>query len=205
MTIDERELARLLEETAARSSPPRFTAEELTSHIRRRRALVVVTGVGVVMAVAALAVSLPGALSAPSQAPAAAPGPVQASYTVTVNGRTQHLPFGGSPPGYAITPGETLAITVDMTIPARTSVPVTALWLGITDGVLAPGPNGPAQLSPILSADTRASLGPGTHRFTLRWVAPVDLRPGTSRQLSAEEKWSDGETERMIAVFNLRR
>jgi hypothetical protein len=209
MTVDEQELSRLLDETAALASPPRFNVDELTSHIRRRRALAGTTGVGVVMAVAALAVSLPGAFSGNGQQPSISSSPaallLPASYTITVNGQAKELPVGGaSAPDFAITPGEKLAITVEMTMSTRATISVTGLWLGITSGVLASGPNGPADMAPILLADARTSLGPGTHTFTMHWLVPTDLRPGTSRQLSAEETWSGGTTERMIAVFSVR-
>jgi hypothetical protein len=209
MTVDEQELSRLLDETAAMASPPRFNVDELTSHIRRRRALAITTGVGVVMAVAALAVSLPGAFSGNGQQSSISPPSVlllPASYTITVNGQAKELPASGaSAPDFAITPGEKLAITVDMTMPTRTGISVTGLWLGITSGVLASGPNGPADMAPILAANARTSLGPGTHGFALHWVVPADLRQGTSRQLSTEEAWSAGSMERVIAVFTVRR
>ena len=45
---------------------------------------------------------------------------------------------------------------------------------------------GHANMSPILAARTRTPLGPGAYRFRLHWVVPAGLRPGTSRQLSAQ-------------------
>jgi hypothetical protein len=45
---------------------------------------------------------------------------------------------------------------------------MTALWLGITNGMLAPRRGGPAGMNPILVASTRVPLRPGAHR----------LRPG---------------------------
>jgi hypothetical protein len=115
-----------------------------------------------------------------SHPPLPAPG---LSYTVTVNGRTEAHRL----PGYVISPGEDLAITVDVTVPAH--VPVTGLWLGITDGVLS----GPASMSPILAARTGTRLLPGVHRFRLHWVVPGGLRPGASRQLSAGWAWAGGQ------------
>jgi hypothetical protein len=111
--------------------------------------------------------------------------------------------LGGSPANYVIKPGEKLAIIVDMTIPARTSVTVTGLWMGITNGILAGGPHGPVLMAPILVAQPRTSLGPGAYTFTLHWVAPAGLRPGGGRQLSTELAWPDGSVEREIAVFNV--
>jgi hypothetical protein len=71
---------------------------------------------------------------------------------VTVNGRTLEIP--GDPVNYVIRPGESLSIAVDMTLSSRTSVKVTGLWMGITNGVLAPTRKGPVACprswSPIL-------------------------------------------------------
>ncbi|GEM_PF-4124040 len=189
MTIDERELRQRLKVTAAQASAPRFTIDDLTRRIRRRRARVVTAAAGGAVVAAAAAVAVPLALGNPSQPAASHPaGPVKLSYRVTVNGQSQVVP-GSTPARYVITPGENLAITVDVTIPPH--ITVTGLWLGITDGVLAPRPAGPADMSPILAASPRAPLGPGQHRFGMRWVAPAGLRPGTDRQLSVEWAWSD--------------
>jgi len=205
MTIDEQELGRLLAETADLAAAPRFTADELTRRAGRRRARIVATALGAVAAVAAVAVIVPGALSGHSRTPYGGPSPlppIKPSYTATVNGRTQKI-FGSSPANYVIKPGERLAIIVDVTIPRGTSVKVTGLWIGITNGVLGSGPNGPVDMSPILVADPRTSLGPGTYKFTLHWVAPTGMRPGASRQLSTDFAWPDGSEDREIVVFNV--
>jgi hypothetical protein len=120
---------------------------------------------------------------------------------MTVNGQTREFPGQGTQPVYVITPGENLSITVDVAVPARATV--TALWLGITDGIFAPRPQGPADMSPILAASTKSPLGPGTHRFSMHWTAPTTLRPGDSRQLSAEWSWSEGTAEGAIAMLNV--
>jgi hypothetical protein len=62
MTIDEQELRRRLEETAAQASAPRFTTEGLARQIRRRRARVLTAVSGAVVAAAAIAVAVPVAL-----------------------------------------------------------------------------------------------------------------------------------------------
>jgi hypothetical protein len=206
MTIDEQELSRLLAETANLASSPRFTADELTGRAGRRRARTITTAVGAVAAVAAVAVIVPSALSGRSHTgtesvPPPLP-PIKPSYTVSVNGRTQAV-LGASPANYVIRPGEKLAIIVDMTIPARTSVKATSLWMGITNGVLAGRLNGAPYMAPILVAAPRTSLGPGTYKFTVHWVAPRGMLPGDSRQLSTEFSWPDGSEEREIAVFTL--
>jgi hypothetical protein len=188
MTIDEQELRRRLEDTASEASAPRFTADGVARRVRRRRARVITTVCGA--AAVAVAVAVPVALSGSSQQPSVShpPPPVPSpSYTVTVNGHTE----AHRQPRYVISPGEDLAITVDVTIPAH--VTATGLWLGITDGVLSPRPDGPANMSPILAARTGTRLLPGVHRFRLHWVMPGGLRPGASRQLSAEWAWAGGQ------------
>jgi hypothetical protein len=188
MTIDEQELRRRLKVTAAQASEPRFTIDDLTRRIRRRRARVVTAAAGGAVAAVA-AVAIPLAVSGTSQPAANQPaGPVALSYVVTVNGQTQLSP-GGTRPRYLITPGENLTMTVDVTIPPH--ITLTGLWLGITNDVLAPRSTGPADMSPILVASTRAPLGPGQHRFGMHWVVPAALLPGTDRQLSVEWAWSN--------------
>jgi hypothetical protein len=190
MTIDEQGLRRRLEDTASETSAPRFTADGVARQVRRRRARVITAVCGAAAAAAAVAVAVPVALSGSSQQPSVSlpPPPVPSpSYTVTVNGQTEvHRQ-----PRYVISPGEDLAITVDVTVPAH--VTVTGLWLGITNGVLSPRPDGPASMSPILAARTGTRLLPGVHRFRLHWVVPGGLRPGASRQLSAEWAWAGGQ------------
>jgi hypothetical protein len=208
MTIDEHELSPRLEETAAQASAPQFTAGELVSRIRRRRARV--AGAVAVAGVAAIAVAVgvPVALLGPGQ-PAGAgsatqPGIIRPTslpapgYSITVNGQTQ-----APPASYSVTPGENLAITLNVTVPAHQSL--RALWVGITNGVLAPRPGGPLDMSPILAGGTGTPLGPGTHQFRWHWVVPGGLRGGESRQLSAEWLWSgSGDSgEAFIAELNV--
>src|SRR5258708_33567579 len=93
-------------------------------------------------------------------------------------------------------------MTVKVTVPGPQAL--TALWLGITNGTLAPRPGGPAEMKPILAASTRVPLRPGAHQFALHWTVPAALRPGTSRQLSVERAWSGRapeEAETEIADF----
>ena len=94
MIIDEQELRRRLEETAAQVSAPLFTAAELGRRIRRRRAWVAGAVAGVAVAVAAVAVAVPIALGGPGQpavsrAPSVVPSP---GYSITVNGQTIYTP-----------------------------------------------------------------------------------------------------------------
>jgi hypothetical protein len=198
MTIDERELSQRLAETAAQISAPVFTTEELSGRIGRRRTRFFATAAGTVAAVAAVAVAVPVALRGPAAGPGASTttGPVGVSqpvvgrpasagppplFVVTVNGRAR-----ASAAGFVVSPGERLTIILDVTVPARQSL--SALWVGITNGMLAPRPDGPADMSPILAAD-RSPLGPGVHQFTLHWVTPGGMRAGATRQLSAEWLW----------------
>jgi hypothetical protein len=103
--------------------------------------------------------------------------PPRLSFTVAVNGQSQVFPDNGPPPGFTVTPGEDLQINVDVTVPAHHEV--TAMWLGISAGVIGP----PSELHPIL-ARTRKPLGPGPHRFRLHWTVPAGLQPGTLRYVA---------------------
>jgi hypothetical protein len=213
MTIDQQELSRLLQETADQAAPPSFTAQELTRRAARARARISTATFGTVAAIAAVAIAVavvvPHALSGRSQTGPESipppPPPIQASYSVTVNGRMQEVPFGSGAADYVIKPGENLSISVDMTIPTGTTVTVTGLWMGIINTALTPRPNSALymDMAPLLVAEPRASIGPGTYKFTLHWVAPADLRPGDSRQLSVEMAEPDGEENPIIAVFNV--
>jgi hypothetical protein len=89
-------------------------------------------------------------------------------------------------------------MTVEVTVPGPRAM--TALWLGITNGVLS----GHATMEPVLAASTRVPLRPGAHRFVLHWTAPTGLRPGATRQLSVEWAWrgpEPGGAEREVADF----
>jgi len=89
-------------------------------------------------------------------------------------------------------------MTVEVTVPGPRAM--TALWLGITNGVLS----GHADMEPVLAATTRAPLRPGAHRFVLHWTVPAGLAPGSSRQLSVEWEWrgpEPGNAQRDIAYF----
>lgn len=208
MSIDERQLRSRLAETAALAGPPRFTTEDLAGRVRRirrrRRSRAGIIAPVLVAAVAS-AVAIPLTRGGASQPVISAPGPPPPglSYMVTANGQTRAVSAtGAAPPLFTITPGERLTMTVEVTVPAPRAM--TALWLGITDGMLAPRPGGPAEMNPILAASTRAPLRPGAHRFVLHWIVPAGLRPGTSRQLSVEWAWprpEPGEAEREVADF----
>jgi hypothetical protein len=113
-------------------------------------------------------------MSPPSAKHAPPKLPPRLSFTVAVNGQSQVFPENGPPPSFAVTPGEDLRINVDVTVPAPHEV--TALWLGISGGVMGT----PSDLHPIL-AHARKPLGPGSHRFRLRWTIPAGLQPGALR------------------------
>jgi hypothetical protein len=205
MSIDEPELRSRLAETAALAGPPRFTTEDLAARVRRvrrhhRRAGTIAA---VSVAAVATAVAIPLTRGGTSQPviSAPAPPPPALAYTVTANGQTRAVSAtGGATPLFTITPGERFTMTVKVTVPGPRAM--TALWLGFTNGMLAPRPGGPADMNPILAASTRMPLLPGTHRFVLHWTVPVGLRPASSRQLSAEWAWSGrepGEAEREVA------
>src|SRR5215470_129295 len=193
MSIDERELRSRLAETAALAGPPRFTTEDLAARVRqirrrRRNRARIIAAVSV--ASVASAVAIPLVLRGPSQPVISWPGPSPPglSYMVTVHGQTRAVPATGRAQLFTVTPGERLTMTVEVTVPEPRAM--TALWLGITNGMLSPRPGGPADMRPILAASTRMPLRPGAHRFVLHWTVPAGLRHGTSRQLSVEWAWS---------------
>jgi hypothetical protein len=192
VSIDEQELRQRLATVAAQASPPGFTIESVIGRIRRRRARIIAAVSASFLAIAAIAVAVPIGLSAPSR-PTAAPHPsnfpFQLSFTVAVNGRSMVLPLlaGGGPfPSFAVTSGENLAITVDVTVPPHATV--TAIWLGVAEGAFSASPAGrPTGVNAIL-AHSRRSLTPGVHLFRLRWTVPTGVQPGTNLALTAT--WS---------------
>lgn len=204
MSIDERELRSRLAETAALAGPPRFTTEDLAARVRRirrrrRRRAGIIAAVSVAAVASAVAIAVTRGGTSPPVISTPGPPPPGLSYTVTVNGQTRAVPAtGGALPLFTITPGEGLTMTVQVTVPGPQAM--TALWLGITNGVLS----GHARMTPILAASTRVPLRPGAHQFVLRWTVPARLRPGTSRQLSVEWAWpgpEPGDAERDVADF----
>jgi hypothetical protein len=197
-----------LRETAARADPPRFAADDLVRRVQRRRTRFL-GAVTAVVGAAVIAVTVPLALSGGASQPAGnAPSriPPGLSYVMTVNGQTQRFDSEGMQPSYLISPGENLVITIDATVPARLTV--TAMWLGITDGVLASRPDGPASMSPILASYRDQLAGPAEHEFSLRWTVPKTLPAGTTRQLSVEwiwrgGPWDPGLAEGIIAILDV--
>ncbi len=184
MILDEQELRQHLAAAADHVSAPRFTVDGLISRIRRRRARILGLISGSLLAVTALAVAVPVALSGPVTPPVgSAPGVVfRLSFTVAVNG---HSRKNGSTPSFTVTPGKHLRIHIAVIVPAHAKV--TTLWLGITkDGFSSPGRDGqrPPDMRPVL-AHTRKSLTPGRHTFTLTWTMPAQLPGGTTLWLVA--------------------
>jgi hypothetical protein len=209
MSIDEREVRSRLAETAAQAGPPRFTTEDLAERVRRirrrrRRGAGIIAAVSVVAVVSAVVIPLTrGQTGQPGMSSPASLGP-RLSYTMTVNGQTRAVSAAtGAPLLFTIIPGERLAMTVEVTVPGPQAM--TALWLGIINGVETVGPaNVPVNMKPILAGSTRVPLRPGAHRFVLHWTVPAGLTPGASRQLAAEWAWSGtepGKSETEIADF----
>ena len=187
MVLDEQELRQHLAVAADHASAPRFTIEGLTGRIRRRRAKITGLVSASLLAVAAIAVAVPAALSGPGTAPTSHPAtvPFRLSLTVAVNGQPRVFPKNGPPPSFTVTPGEHLRIRIGVTVPAHAKV--TTLWLGISRGVFtSPGRDGqrPASMRPVL-AHTRRPLTAGLHTFRLTWTMPAQLPRGTTLWLVA--------------------
>jgi hypothetical protein len=194
MVLDEDELSQHLAEVASHASPPRFTPEDLISQIRRRRARILGLVSGPLLAVAAVAVAVPVALSGSTlpmkHPPTKFPPPL--AFMVAINGQSRVSPGDGSPPGFTVAPGEGLRINVEADVPA--DLRVTTLRLGISEGTLSTSGN----LHPIL-AHISTPLGPGSHVFRLRWAVPSGLRPGTLRYVAAGWESEQGHVARFIA------
>ena len=203
MSADEPELRSRLTATAALAGPPRFTTDDLAGRvrrIRRRRRRARTIGATSVAAAVACAIAIPLTVGSSGQhvmsmAPAVGP---RLSYTVTVNGQARATPARtGALPLFTVTPAERLTMAVKVTVPRGRAMTV---WLGITNGMLAPRRSGPVGMKPIL-ASTRTPLRPGAHRFVLHWRVPAGLKPGASFQLSVEWAWSEGAAEGNVAEF----
>jgi hypothetical protein len=203
MPIDEQELRSRLAETAALAGPPRFTAEDLAANVRRarrrrRRRTGIIAAAAVAVVASAVAIPLTRGGTGQPVISEPAPPPPGLSYTVTAGGQTRSVSATGGPLLFTVKPGQLLTVTLEVRVPGPE--PMTALWLGITNGVL----NGHANMEPVLAASTRAPLQPGAHRFVLHWAVPAGLRPGSSRQLSVQWAWpgpEPGNAEREVAVF----
>jgi hypothetical protein len=184
MILDEQELRQHLAAAAGHVSAPHFTIDGLISRIRRRRAKILGLVSGALLAVAAIAVAIPVALSGPGTPPTlfAPKPPLRLPFTVAVNGRS---PKNGSPPRFTVTPGKHLRIHIGVIVPAHARV--TTLWLGVTKGGFSsPGQDGqrPAGMRPVL-AHTRKPLTPGLYTFRLTWTMPAQLPRGTTLWLAA--------------------
>ena len=85
-----------------------------------------------------------------------------------------------------------------MTVPRHLTV--TALWFGISTGVLGGGPNGTGSMHPIL-AHCRGPLSAGPHSCWMRWRVP-ERRRGTSLYLAAA--WSSRHPPGNVTQFAAR-
>jgi hypothetical protein len=186
MVLNEDELRQHLAAAADHVSAPRFTLEGLISRIRRRRAKILGLVSGSLLAVAAIAVAVPVALSRTGSPPTmyAPKPPFSLSFTVAVNGQSRVFPKNGAPPGFTVTPGEHLRIRIGVMVPAHAKV--TTLWLGLSKVLSSPGRHGqrPPGMRPVL-AHTREPLTPGLHTFRMTWTMPAQLPRGTSLLLVA--------------------
>jgi hypothetical protein len=207
MPFDEQELRRRLAAAAMEASSPRFSVESLARRIRRGRAQVIGAVSAPVLAVAALAVAVPVALSGAGSQVRGHPAvlPFRPSVTVTVTDVSRHhtvRPAAHVPqPLFAVSPGERLVIHVDVTVPRHATV--TALWLGITGNLWGSGPGGrPTGMHPVL-AHTRYPLRAGQHRFRFGWTVPAWMRAGNTRWLTMAWAFKDGEVVGGVAQFGV--
>ena len=105
------------------------------------------------------------------------PGRVrQPDFDVAVNGRPPSDWFNERShehsKSFTITPGESLAISVRMTVAAPGQV--TDLWLGLWHAVLSGSRSGPIGMDPVLH-HTSATLPAGDHSFEFGWTVPADV------------------------------
>jgi hypothetical protein len=109
MVLDEQELRHHLAAAADRASAPRFTVDDLTCRVRRRRPKITGLVSGSLLAVAAIAVAVPVALSGSGTPPTAHPAvvPFRLSFTVAVNGQSRVFPKNGPAPSFYRHPGRT--------------------------------------------------------------------------------------------------
>src|SRR5216683_894595 len=134
MVVDEQDLRQRLNAAADRVRVPSFAVAPLVGRIRRRRAKIIGLASGSLLAVAAIAVAVPVALTTPSTGPMLVPGAPSAvalrlSFTVAVNGQSRARPKNAPPPVLTLTPGKHLSISVGVIVQAHATV--TNLWLGI--------------------------------------------------------------------------
>jgi len=207
MSFDEQELRRRLAAAAMEASAPRFSVESLARRIRRRRTQVIGAVSAPFLAVAALAVAVPVALSGAGSPVRGHPAvlPFRPSVTVTVTDVSGHhtvRPAAHVPqPLFAVSPGERLVIHVDVTVPRHATV--TALWLGITGNLWGFGPAGrPVGMHPVL-AHTRHPLRAGEQRFRFGWTVSAGMRAGNTRWLTMAWVFKDGGAVGGIAQFGV--
>jgi hypothetical protein len=144
-----------------------------------------------------------GGCSPSPRCPPGAPCPMvmpRVTFTPTVNGQPVFR-RSGSPPRYHVRPGERLVLKVAVTVPRHFTV--TALWFGISTGILGGGPNGTGSMHPIL-AHYRQPLSAGSHTFWLRWRVPKRRARTTLYLVTA---WSGqpppGNVEQFVAQLML--
>jgi hypothetical protein len=200
MPIDEQDLRQRLHQAAGQASPPGFSVEGLARRALRRRTRFIAAASASAAVIVAIAIAVPVLLGGASRQPMSVPaGPLpKVSCVVTVNGLSRACMIGGPLPRYPLTPGESLAITVDVRVPAGARF--GALWLGIVSGTFGGGSGGPTGMSPVL-ASSQAPLGPGVHRFTGHWVAPDPLRSGHTRWLALAWTTTDADSGGFIAAL----
>jgi hypothetical protein len=124
----------------------------------------------------------------------AAPLP-RVTFIPAINGKSAAPRKDGHAPSYRVRPGERLIMRVTVTVPSHLTL--TALWFGISTGIVGGGSNGTGSMHPIL-AHYRQPLSTGSHTFGLRWRVPK-RRSGTSLYLVTS--WSSRHPPANVGQF----
>lgn len=117
------------------------------------------------------------------------------TFISAINGKSAAPRKDGHVPSYRARPGEHLMMRVTVIVPKHLTV--TALWFGISTGILGGGASGTGSMHPIL-AHYRQPLPTGSHTFSLPWRVP-EGRSGTSLDLVTS--WSSRQPPANVGQF----
>jgi hypothetical protein len=129
-----------------------------------------------VAAVAAALLSASACSPAPVCACPAPQLPFKLTFTTTIKGRTASTTAYERPPHFDVRSGRLLVIDVVVTVPKRARV--SALWLGISTGLIGYSQKSRRPLLHPILAHPRGVLTAGSHSFRLNWRVPAKVRRG---------------------------